>query len=250
MVTEAKIKAYWERCTPFRERDWDYESKRKFRYDLQDYMHKFFRFEEWAGKEVLEVGCGVGMDSAEFARNGASVCAVDLTEDAIALTKMTAHQAGVNVDVLRGSGTNLPFARDSFDAVYSYGVLHHIPNVNKALAEICRVLRPNGTVLAMVYHRDSLLYAYSIIYRHLDLLKTMSAQKILSRYSERNEGCPYTKAYTKQEAYELFNLGFKDVVVEVHYNVIDTDTQRKVKLSLDDEWELGWHLCIRGEKKR
>ena len=106
----------------------------------------------------------------------------------------------------------------------------------------------------MLYNKNSLLYAYSIIYRHgiVDRLLTdgtYTESDLVSRYSERIEDCPYTKAYTKEEAKNIFSKWFDDVDVTTRYNVIDTDQQRKVKIGLDDKLELGWHLVLRATKK-
>lgn len=239
----------------FAPEQWSYEQKRQFRYTLQDYMPESFRFQDWGGKEVLEIGCGSGIDSMEFARHGAKVTATDITENAVNLTRNLAKETGLPVRVVQTSALDLPFPDASFDCVYSYGVLHHIPEVEKALGEIMRVLRDNGTLLAMLYHKNSLLYAYSIIYRHgiQDRLLTNCActeADLVARYSERIEGCPYTKAYTKEEARDFLLDYFDNVNVSVRYNVIDTDEQRKVKIGLDDRWELGWHLIARATGKK
>jgi len=251
-----EIRKYWEEATPmnFADEKWSYEKKRTFRYELQSHMHETFGFENWKGKKVLEVGCGSGIDALEFARNGALVTAVDITENACALTRALAMEAGVPIEVLQINST-LPFAEGTFDLVYSFGVLHHIPNVEGILNEIHRVLKPDGKIAAMLYNRDSLLFAYSIVYLHglkdkviLDGFSIAVMDKLLSRYSERIEGCPYTKAYTKTEARELFERCFTDVTIDVRYNVIDTPQQRKVKLDVDDIYELGWHLIVKGTK--
>jgi 2-polyprenyl-3-methyl-5-hydroxy-6-metoxy-1,4-benzoquinol methylase len=73
MTINKEIKKYWEQSTPmsFVPEKLSYEEKRNFRYSLQDYMHDVFRFADFLGKSVLEIGCGAGIDSAEFARNGA-----------------------------------------------------------------------------------------------------------------------------------------------------------------------------------
>lgn len=102
----------------------------------------------------------------------------------------------------------------------------------------------------MLYNKDSLLFAYSIIYRYgikgrLLLDGSCTEHDLVARYSERIEGCPHTRAFTKEEAKNLFSHWFNNVEVSVRYNVIDTDEQRKVKLGLDDRWELGWHLVVR-----
>jgi ubiquinone/menaquinone biosynthesis C-methylase UbiE len=153
--------------------------------------------------------------------------------------------------VMQSDAKALPFKDDTFDCVYSFGVLHHFPEIESALAEIHRVLKPGGQVMVMLYHQDSLLYAYSIIYwRGIKegLLKTLTPEQLVSRYSERNEGCPYTRVYTKQEARALFSKWFSHIAVEVHYNVIDLEEQRKVKVDVPDKYELGWHLVVKAVK--
>ena len=263
MVTEQKCKEYWELATPWGKDmpkgQESYEARRAWRYSLQDYMHEAFGFDKWAGKKVLEVGCGSGVDSMEFARNGALVTATDMTDNAVALTKALAKELDLPVEVVQASADNLPFEDGTFAAVFCYGVLHHIPEVDKAMAEIHRVLKPGGTVMAMLYNKESLLYAYSIIYLHGirgegwlkgSLLGNtlLTEGELTSRYSERIEGCPYTKAYTKGEAKELFGRWFRDVEISVYYNVLDLLGQRKVKFEIDDKWEVGWHLVVKGKK--
>jgi len=229
----------------------DYEQKREFRYSLQDYMHRAFRFDDFKGKTVLEIGCGAGIDSAEFAVNGAKVFSTDLTRASTELTRDLFKGIGLPPIVIQSNATSLPFKDATFDCVYSFGVLHHFPGIEAALAEIHRVLKPGGQLMVMLYHRDSLLYAYSIVYWHgikEGLLKDMSPDDLLSCYSERNEGCPYTRAYTKQEAQELFSSRFRQVTTEVYYNVIDLPEQRKVKVDVPDKYELGWHLIVKAVK--
>lgn len=248
-----EIKDYWEQSTPmsFVPEKLSYEEKRNFRYSLQDYMHGTFRFADFAGKTVLEVGCGAGIDSAEFARNGAMVTSTDLTRRGAELTRDLLQEISLPVRVIQCDTKNLPFKNESFDCIYSFGVLHHFPEIEAALAEIHRVLKPGGQVMVMLYHRDSLLYAYSIIYwRGLKegKLGPLTPEQLLSLYSERNEGCPYTKAYTKYEAKNLFSKWLKGVTVEVHYNVIDLPDQRKVKVDVPKRYELGWHLIVKAVK--
>jgi ubiquinone/menaquinone biosynthesis C-methylase UbiE len=153
--------------------------------------------------------------------------------------------------VIQSDAKALPFKDNTFDCVYSFGVLHHFPGIEAALAEIHRVLKPGGQVMVMLYHRDSLLYAYSIIYwRGIKegLLKTITPEQLVSRYSERNEGCPYTHAFTKDEAMTLFSSWFKQITLEVHYSVLDLPDQRKVKVDIPDKYELGWHLIVKAVK--
>jgi len=253
------IKRYWEKATPmsFSPEKWDYETKRKFRYELQDYMQSVFQFDKWAGKSILEIGCGSGIDAVEFARNGAVVVAIDITDNAVQLTKDLAEEANQHIAVFKTSVDKMDTVKikvggneevEGFDCVYSYGVLHHIPDVDSVLKDAHRLLKPGGVIMAMLYNKDSILWAYSILKRTRKEHPSMTDLQATAFYSERNEGCPYTKAYTKQEAIDLFGKYFKDVSVSVHYNVVDLPQQRKVKLGISDEYELGWHLVVKAVK--
>jgi ubiquinone/menaquinone biosynthesis C-methylase UbiE len=187
-------------------------------------MHDAFQFDRWVGKRVLDLGCGAGVDAAEFKRYGAEVVALDWTRVA---TKMAIQHC----DAVQAAATDLPFKRESFDLVYAFGVLHHIPEKYTCMADIARVLKPDGSFMGMVYNRDSLLYGYSIQYLRME--------------TEERLGCPYAATFTKTEITDLLRCYFKDVSVGVRYNVVDVPGKRKVKLSIPDEVGLGWHLVIK-----
>ena len=248
MSTQEQIKEYWERCTPLRDEDWPYQKKRDFRYNqLQTYQLDTIKFERFQGKYVLEVGCGAGIDALEFARHGAIVTATDITDDALQLTTKHALQADKAIDIVQLHGNTIPWAAsETYDVVYSFGVLHHIPDVKPMLSEIARVLRPNGIFICMLYHKNSILYEYSI--KHLHENEKLNEDELLCKYSERNVGCPYTKAYTIDEAYDLMKEFFLDVSIVTRYNVIDLPSQRKVKLQLPEGHPLGWHLILECRK--
>jgi len=247
--TSPSVKEYWEKDVPmsFIDKPLSYEEKRKFRYSLQDYMNDAFHFGEYKNNLVLDLGCGSGIDSVEFARHGAKVVSADLTKKATRLTKQLFIKSKQSGDVIQASATHLPFRELIFDCVYTFGVLHHIPDVEDALAEIRRILRIRGVLLAMVYNKDSLLYAYSILYRGAK--ECLSAEESLKKFSERREGCPYTKVYTKDEAKQLFGAYFDKLEFPTHYNVIDLPNKRKTKFHLDENANLGWHLIVKGIRK-
>ena len=247
------IKGFWEQGPPmgFIGEKLSYGEKREFRYSLQDYMHETFQFDTFAGKKVLEIGCGGGIDSAEFARNGALVTSTDFTEVGVKTTSELLEEANLPVNVFQADATNLQFEDNTFDCVYSFGVLHHIPDIRKTLSEIQRVLKPGGQIMVMVYNKDSLLYGYSIVYLHgieEKQLEKLTIEELTAKYSERKEDNPYTKVYTKAEACDLFSEYFSSCSVIVRYNVIDMPQQRKVKVDVSNDYELGWHLIIKGIK--
>jgi len=250
-----RIREYWRKAVPmtFEDKPKTYEEKRRFRYELQDYMHEAFRFNDFCGKKVLDVGAGAGIDSAEFIRNGAETVSIDFSPLATRNTKLLLREAGLDGQVLLADSRFLPFRDSQFDLVYSFGVIHHIPDVSAALEEISRVLRSGGLFMGMVYNKDSLLYAYSIIYLHGIkeglIARGMSEAEVASRFSERFTCNPYTMVYTKGEITDLLLRFFNRVQVDTYYNVIDTASRRKVKFQIETgQSDLGWHLAFRAMK--
>jgi len=102
------------------------------------------------GLDVLEVGCGTGLVLQRIARFARSAKGVDLSPG------MLERARSRGLDVLEGSATELPFPDKTFDVACSFKVLAHIPNIERALAEMARVIRPAGTVIAEFYNPVSL----------------------------------------------------------------------------------------------
>lgn len=237
-------KRYWEGQVPmeFVPEGWTWRQKRQFRYKTVPYLRDAFKYKSWGGKRVLEIGCGAGIDSLEFMLGGAEVTAIDISGRAVAATSKLFKEAnddfrGVfDLRVSQYDGEHLPFPDEAFDCVYSCGVLHHIPDLDGILAEIRRVLKDDGTLLAMVYNRYSLAYAFMCMY--------------LGGETERVPGVPYVHPMTKEEAEKVFSLYFWEVQVTTRYNVIDLPTERKVKFEVKDHDELGWHLVIRASGRK
>lgn len=133
---------------------------------------RYVDFGALAGRDVLEVGCGSGIAVQLFAEAGARVTAVDLTEWAVETTRARLSAFGLAGTVLEADGEQLPFEGASFDVVFSWGVIHHSSNMDKALAELVRVCRPGGRIVLMVYNRRSLFYAvYKGFQRFLPLAR-------------------------------------------------------------------------------
>ena len=119
---------------------------------------RYVDFDALEGKDVLEVGCGSGIAAQMLAEAGANLTAVDLTPWAVATTRSRLVAFGLEGTVLEADGEALPFADAAFDLVFSWGVIHHSSNMERALGELVRVCRPGGKLVLMVYHRRSLFY--------------------------------------------------------------------------------------------
>jgi len=225
--------------------------------DYAPWMPKLLGFNEFQGASLLEVGCGMGTDLLQFARGGAKVTGVDLTPRSIEISRQHLSVYGENANFAITDGEFLPFAGESFDVVYSFGVLHHTPDTAGAIGEVYRVLRPGGQARVMLYHRHSLAYWGQIILRygllHGELLRGQSPGDIMSRYVEFNEGGgrPLVKVYSRREARCLFSM-FQKVEIQVEQltrpellflgRIIPESMFRKLQRSV------GWNVIITAQK--
>src|SRR4030095_1012047 len=115
-------------------------------------------FASTSGLRVLEIGCGLGTDGAQFAKAGADYTGIDLTEAAVELARQRFQLSTLRGTFQVGDAEKLDFPDNTFDVVYSHGVLHHTPDIQSAIREIHRVLRPGGRAKVMLYHRNSYNY--------------------------------------------------------------------------------------------
>jgi ubiquinone/menaquinone biosynthesis C-methylase UbiE len=134
----------------------------------------FVDFDGLRGKDVLDVGCGSGIATQMFAEAGANVTAVDLTEWAVQTTRRRLAAFELEGEVHQEDAERLPFADESFDLVFSWGVIHHSSDMDRALHELVRVTRSGGQVVLMVYHRRSLFFlVYRAFQRFLPLARRL-----------------------------------------------------------------------------
>ncbi len=219
----------------------------RMRDEREPFIADFARFDEARGKELLEVGVGAGTDHLRFARAGAVCSGVDLTQAAVDLTGRRLAGEGLASNLRTADAEALPFADESFDIVYSWGVIHHTPDVPRAAAEILRVLRPGGRFCVMVYNLHSLVALQTWL--RFAVLKGRPGTS-LRRVIADNMESPGTQAYGAEEARGLFPVD--SARVDTRITAYDLRLGRRLFLP---RWtwnlvpsSLGWFHIVSGSK--
>lgn len=135
----------------------------RFRYSLESHIPTCLDALHVEGERVLEIGLGEGAESEQLIRRGARWSGIDVTRESVSRVETRLRIRELPYDNLwHGTVTNIPVADNSFQLVFSHGVLHHVPDIIAAQAEIHRVLRSGGRLVVMLYARRSLNYQVSI----------------------------------------------------------------------------------------
>jgi 2-polyprenyl-3-methyl-5-hydroxy-6-metoxy-1,4-benzoquinol methylase len=268
-VPIGKVRDYWDRrpcnirhsAAPVGTRQYFDEVEAR-KYFVEPHIPAFAEFPRWAGKRVLEIGCGIGTDTINFARAGAFVTAVDLSPQSLAVARQRVEVFGLadRIRVVEANAERLCDVLEPapYDLVYSFGVIHHSPRPDAILEHVRQhFIAPDGTLKVMVYHRHSwkvlgiaLAEAHGAWWR-LD--------EAIARNSEAQTGCPITYTYSRREGAALLEqAGFDvtDVAVDhvFPYRVSDY-VQYRYRKAAPFRWlpagamrllerRLGWHLCL------
>lgn len=270
-VQIARVRDYWNNrpCNirhspaPIGSREY-FDQVEGRKYFVEYHIPGFADFERWRGKKVLEIGCGIGTDTMNFARAGAEVTAIDLSEKSMELARQRASIFGLQdrIRFCHGNAEELStfLPVEPYDLIYSFGVIHHTPHPDAVLEQLCRYTGSGTAVKIMVYHRRSYKVAWILLTEGKG--KFWKLEELVAKNSEAQTGCPVTYTYTRREARELLERhGFRvrDVSVEhiFPYRIADYVQYRYVK-----EWYLrwmpqplframergfGWHLCLSAE---
>ncbi len=216
------------------------------RYDYKERVLREFARDS-AGEKLLEIGCGLGVELAELGRLGFDVTGIDLAPSAVRVCNEYLEREGIDGVAQAMNAERLEFPDGSFDAVYSSGVLQHTPEIDTAIAEIHRVLRPGGRILIVLYHRRSWFH----------LLHRLSGASV----EFDSDDAPIVNSYTRDELGSLFSR-FKDLKIECEYyrplptrrrgvlpfvyNRVFVPTARAVPKALIRRF--GWHLVLTARK--
>jgi SAM-dependent methyltransferase len=185
----------------------EFEEHSRARFQLEPHIFDFAGFTSARGLRVLEIGVGIGADYEQWLKTGAIASGVDLSTSSLERAQRRCELAGLRPDLRLADAENLPFASNSFDVVYSYGVMHHSPNTAKCLTEAWRVLKPGGEARIMLYHHASLTGI--MLWLHYGIWRTQSIRQCMYENLES----PGTKTFTRNEAFMLMR-DFENVSID------------------------------------
>lgn len=232
------------------------------KYLVEPHIPRLAEFPRWRGKRVLEIGCGIGTDTINFARHGARVTAVDLSEASVEIARRRARVYGLESEIAFHVANAEELSRvvpvESYDLVYSFGVLHHTPHPARAIEEIRRYTVQGSTLKIMVYHRRS--WKVLGIVAGYGRGRVWDLDRLVARYSEAQTGCPVTYTYLPRDLPRLLP-GFRirewwvdhifpyRIPDYVQYRYVRTWGVRLIPAPCFRwlERRVGWHLCVTAE---
>jgi ubiquinone/menaquinone biosynthesis C-methylase UbiE len=258
-VTSDEVKDFWQRnplCANgisyppgspefFTEYDAQRESIESIPYSYA--LHEYCSFE---GKKILDVGSGNGYVLSKYATEGAHVFGIDITQAGIDLCCKRFEHLNLNGQFQVADAQALPFADNTFDCVCSMGVLHHVPDTQKALDEIYRVLKPGGRLIVMFYHRNSA--KYQLKYRVWSWVTGKPMQQLVNEFD--GIGNPKGSVFSKKQLNAML-AKFTDVKMEVGFLETRDIILRGARHLPKNLFTLlapllGWNLYAKGRKPK
>lgn len=215
-----------------------FEAHERARYSLEPYIPEFAQFASSRDLKVLEIGVGMGADYLQWLKAGALATGIDMSAASVERAVRRCALAGYRADLRVADAEHLPFANETFDVVYSYGVMHHSPDTAQCLREAWRVLKPGGAARIMLYHHPSLTGA--MLWLRYGALRGKSLRETVYAKLES----PGTKTYTTAEVYSLME-GFEDVTVRQAFSPGDLLLHRPSSRFQSPFYRLVWKLYPR-----
>lgn len=212
------------------------------KYFVEPHIPKFAKFEDWKGKKVLEIGCGIGTDAVNFARAGADYTGIDLSSASIALAKKRFEIFGLEGKFFQRDAETIDDLEGGYDLIYSFGVIHHSPHPERIIEAARKLIKPTGVLKIMLYAKHS--WKSFMIEGQLD-------------QPEAQTGCPIAFTYTRDEVIKLLKGFVVKEITQDHifpYKIEDYINYRYHKQPWFEnmplemfrilEKNLGWHMLI------
>lgn len=187
-------------------------------------LSNYINYQWLTGKDVLDIAVGSGVTTSALARVARSLKGIDITEYAVRSCRNNLRLRGLEGVILIMDAQAMTFNDIAFDFVNAWGCLMHMPQTERACAEIYRVLRPGGRVLAYMYNKNSFSFWFNIFFVRGILMGYLlfyrgNVTRLVSRFTDGSEsgGNPLTKVYTKKQVDRMFqDAGFKNVFVRTY----------------------------------
>jgi ubiquinone/menaquinone biosynthesis C-methylase UbiE len=238
-----------------------YRQVRRYRYeDYAPWFPRVIAFDQVHGKEILEIGVGLGSDHFSFACNGNRMTSLDLSREHLRHTSRHLMLEGYSTNAVYGDAENIPFPDNSFDVVYSFGVLMHTPDTAKAFSEVHRVLRPDGVAIIGIYNRNSWFFWFNTLFVQ-GIVKMGLVRKgwrrLLSEIeyrSPKNAAIPLVKVYSRRDLTTFCSRFSQVSIASCHVEHGHFSLLRHVLRPLRREWLErnlgfgGWYLVVRAKK--
>ncbi len=236
-----------------------FDEVEKRKYFVEFHIPKFADFERWKDKEVLEIGCGIGTDTINFARAGASVTAVEISKQSLDLAKKRAKifklDKKIKFYLANAEKLSKIVPVKKYDLIYSFGVIHHTPHPEKIINEIKKYCHPETVVKIMIYYR----YSWKVLWILLKYGKGVfwKLDSLVAENSEAATGSPVSYIYSKSQATELME-GFDILEITVDH-IFPYKVSEYIKYKYNKVWyfkylpnflfrilekNFGWHLLI------
>lgn len=208
----SEVSSYWNNrpCNlrhslqPIGSREY-FDEVEKRKYFVEPHIPKFAEFSRWRDKKVLEIGCGIGTDTINFARAGAMVTAIDISEESLNLARQRAKIYGLTdrITFIQANAEQLPdFVRpEPYDLVYSFGVIHHTPHPEAVISHLPKYMHQNSTFKIMVYNKFSWKVAWICLKYGKGAFWKLD--ELVASHSEAQTGCPVTYTYTNAQLQRL-----------------------------------------------
>jgi SAM-dependent methyltransferase len=235
------VRAYWDRrpcnlrhsTAPVGSRAYfDEVEARKYR--VEPHIPGFADFARWQGRRVLEIGCGIGTDALNFARAGAEVSVVDVSEQSLSLCRRRFEVFGLAAGFHAGNAERLDafLPVQPYDLIYSFGAIHHSPHPERVIAQLRRYCGPATELRLMLYAKWSWKAIEIVVEQGRGAF--WRAGELFASHSEAQTGCPVSYAYSAREVRALL-ADFE--VVSLHKDhVFPYDVAKYVAHAYEKRW--------------